>query len=313
MTESVLTFVAGPGFAGSWEGVRSVAVEALWRLGADLESMEWLAPERAVDLPFGNLDPEQAETAVRAALREQIGDIALDVVAQRQAQRRKRLLLADMESTVIANEMLDELAEILGLGPHVAELTARAMNGEIDFAAALRERVALLRGKPTASLDEAARRIRTNPGARELVATMRGDGAFTVLVSGGFRTFTGLVRAELGFDLDIANELAIDGSEIAGSASSDRPRRPDGAPLRAGVSGGRDQAVTTLTLPSLRNGRVRVPETASPCRRCAAPSSRARLGGRSASARICGRLSSLPRPCRRPERGSSPPLAPPRR
>jgi phosphoserine phosphatase len=217
MAENVLTFVAGPGFAGSWEGVRNVAVEALWRLGADLESMEWLAPDRAVDLPFGNLDPEQAETAVRSALDRHIGELALDLVAQSKARRRKRLLLADMESTVIANEMLDELADILGLGPHVAEVTARAMNGEIDFRTALRERVALLRGKPAASLEEAAQRIRVTPGARELVATMRGAGAFAALVSGGFRTFTGRVRAQLGFDLDIANELAIEGTEIVGS------------------------------------------------------------------------------------------------
>ena len=217
MAESVLTFVAGPGFEGPWEGVRSVAVEALWRLGADLESMAWLAPERAVDLPFGNLDPEQAETAVRAALRQQMDGVPLDLVAQPLGGRHKRLLLADMESTVIANEMLDELAEILELGPHIAEVTARAMNGEVDFAAALRERVALLRGKPATSLEEAARRIRVNPGARELVATMRGNGAFTALVSGGFRVFSGRVRAELGFDLDIANELALDGGEIAGS------------------------------------------------------------------------------------------------
>ncbi|HTS91586.1 MAG TPA: phosphoserine phosphatase SerB [Stellaceae bacterium] len=217
MAECVLTFVAGPGFEGAWEGVRSVAVEALWRLGADLESMEWLAPERAVDLPFGNLDPEQAETAVRAALREQSGDLPLDIVAQRRAGRRKRLLLADMESTVIANEMLDELAEILELGPKIAEVTARSMNGETDFAPALRERVALLRGKPAAALDEATRRIRVTSGARELIATMRGNGAFTALVSGGFRSFTGRVRAELGFDIDIANELVIEGGEIAGS------------------------------------------------------------------------------------------------
>jgi len=217
MAESVLTFIAGPQFAGSWEGVRSVAVEALWRLGADLESMQWLAPERAVDLPFGNLDPDQAETAVRSALREQCGDPPLDLVAQNLVGRRKRLLIADLESTVIANEMLDELAEVLSLGPGIAEVTERAMNGEIAFAPALRERVALLAGKPAASLDEAARRIRVTPGARELVATMRANGAFTALVSGGFRNFTGRVRSELGFDLDIANELTIVGGEIAGS------------------------------------------------------------------------------------------------
>lgn len=217
MADNVLTFVAGPGLAEPWERVLRVAEEALQRLGADLGVVDWLSPKRAVDISFGNLDPEQAETAVRAALRREIGELALDMVAQAPARRRKRLLVADMESTVIANEMLDELADLLGLGPHIAEVTARAMNGEIDFATALRDRVALLRGKPATALEEAARRMRVTPGARELVATMRGAGAFAVLVSGGFRTFTGPVRAELGFDLDIANELAIDGTEIAGS------------------------------------------------------------------------------------------------
>jgi len=187
------------------------------RLGADLAATDWLAPDIAVDLPFGGLDPEQAEAAVRVRLRNEIGDLALDAVAQRSEGRRKRLLLADMESTIIANEMLDELAELLALGGRVAELTRRAMNGEIDFPTALRERVRMLQGVPATALDEAAQRIRINPGARELVATMRAHGATTALVSGGFRTFTSRVRQELGFDLDIANELEIAGSKLAGT------------------------------------------------------------------------------------------------
>lgn len=113
--------------------------------------------------------------------------------------------------------MLDELAEILSLGPRVAELTRRAMNGEIDFAGALRQRVALLRGVPVGTLEVARQRIRLTPGARELVATMRAAGAYTALVSGGFRSFTGPVRSELGFDIDVANELLVSGTTLTGT------------------------------------------------------------------------------------------------
>jgi phosphoserine phosphatase len=217
MTENVLTLIGVPAFGRSERTVLDVASKALGRLGADLEAIDWLAPEIAVDLSFSGLDPEQAESAVRVALRRGLGDLPVDIVGQRTEGRRKRLLLADMESTIIANEMLDELADLLGLGSRVAELTARAMNGEIDFVEALRERVRLLRGFPASVLDDAARRIRINSGAAELVATMRNHGATAALVSGGFRAFTGRVREALGFDLDIANDLEIEGLQLVGT------------------------------------------------------------------------------------------------
>jgi len=217
MAENVLTLIGVPAFGESERAVLDVASKALRRLGADLEAIDWLAPEIAVDLPFSGLDPEQAESAVRVALRRRLGDLPVDIVGQRTEGRRKRLLLADMESTIIANEMLDELADLLGLGSRVAELTARAMNGEIDFVEALRERVRLLRGFPASVLDDAARRIRINSGAAALVATMRTHGATAALVSGGFRAFTSRVREALGFDLDIANDLEIEGMQLVGT------------------------------------------------------------------------------------------------
>ncbi|HKF72338.1 MAG TPA: phosphoserine phosphatase SerB [Stellaceae bacterium] len=216
MSEGVLTLIAGTDGPAEWPRVLRVARAALEPLGAHLAPVDWLAAERAADLGFDGVDPDQAEAAVRVALSREIGERPLDLLAQLREGRRKRLLVADMESTIIANEMLDELAEILGLGPDVAEVTRRAMNGEIDFATALRERAALLAGSPVTALDEAATRIRVNPGAAELVATMRASGAYTALVSGGFRRFTRLVRARLGFDVDIANELVISGDRIAG-------------------------------------------------------------------------------------------------
>jgi len=215
--DSVLTLIGASGLASAWPMMLPLAVETLRQAGAAVSPPDWLAPDLAVDLPFHGLDPAAAETIVRAALDRESGEPALDLVAQPRAGRRRRLLVADMESTIIANEMLDELAEILHLGPRVAELTRRAMNGEIDFAGALRERVALLKGVPAGVLDEARRRIQANPGARELVASMRAAGAYTALVSGGFRSFTGPVRSELGFDVDIANELIVSGGTLTGT------------------------------------------------------------------------------------------------
>jgi phosphoserine phosphatase len=215
MSDGVLTLIAGASGV-EWPRVLRVARAALEPLGAHLEPVDWLAAERAADLGFEGVDSEQAEAAVRVALVREIGDLPLDLIGQPREGRRKRLLVADMEATIIANEMLDELAEILGLGPGVAAVTQRAMRGEIDFAPALRERVALLEGAPATALDQAAGRIRVNPGAAELVATMRAGGAYTALVSGGFRCFTRLVKTRLGFDVEIANELVVSDGRITG-------------------------------------------------------------------------------------------------
>jgi phosphoserine phosphatase len=215
MPENVLTLIAAPGAAGPAEAAVEAAVDALRRLGAGVAPRDWLASGLACDIPFEELDADQADAAARQAIAA-LGAPAIDLIAQPIAGRRKQLLVADMESTIIANEMLDELADLLGLRERIAEITRRAMNDEIDFAAALRERVALLRDLPESALAEAGGRIRLTPGARELVATMRAHGAYTVLVSGGFRVYTARIRAELGFDLDIANDLAIEGGKLAG-------------------------------------------------------------------------------------------------
>ncbi|HZB94005.1 MAG TPA: phosphoserine phosphatase SerB [Stellaceae bacterium] len=208
----VLTLVAAPG-AAEVEVAAQAAVDALRRLGARVSPITPLAEGIACDIPFDDLDADQADAAARAALDFRPG---IDLVAQPEAGRRKRLLVADMEATIIENEMLDELAAIAGIGPEIAQITRRAMNDEIDFATALRQRVALLKGLPESALAEAEARIRVTPGARELVATMRANGAYTVLVSGGFGRYSGGVRDALGFDRDIANELIIEEGRIAG-------------------------------------------------------------------------------------------------
>jgi phosphoserine phosphatase len=179
------------------------ASEILWSNRGDVGTPDWLAPN-ACEIPF--------DGTTRA-----VSLPGVDAVVLPSANRRKRLLVADMESTMIKNEMLDELADFLGLRERIAGITARAMNGELDFAAALNERVALLKGLPVARLDEAARRIRYTPGGATLVATMKRHGAACALVSGGFTHFTGLVKQALGFDSDAANVLKHDGRTLAGT------------------------------------------------------------------------------------------------
>jgi phosphoserine phosphatase len=131
--------------------------------------------------------------------------------------RRKKLFLADMDSTMIGQECIDELADFAGLKAHVAKITERAMRGEIEFEPALRERVALLKGMPVSVVDEVlAKRITPTPGGRELVATMRAHGAYTCLISGGFTLFTNAVAAMIGFQENRANELKTEDGKLTG-------------------------------------------------------------------------------------------------
>ncbi|MDT8857498.1 phosphoserine phosphatase SerB [Paracoccaceae bacterium Fryx2] len=146
--------------------------------------------------------------------------LGVDLVVQAAAGRAKRLLLADMDSTMIRQECIDELADEAGVGAHVAGITARAMNGELPFEAALRERVALLKGLPEAVIERVfANRITMMPGGRELVATMKAQGSYAALVSGGFTAFTRPVAAALGFDENRANVLHIAGGVLTGTVA----------------------------------------------------------------------------------------------
>lgn len=208
--DHMLTLIAADG--GLDDDTTARLRAALADLGADTLSPQWLAQGRAVDLPFALLAPDQAE----AAARQLLSGRPVDVVAQSAGQRRKMLLLADMDSTVVIGETLDELADFAGLKDEIAAITARAMNGEIDFADAFRERVGRLAGLPETCLEETFRRIRLMPGGSTLVATMKAEGAFTVLVSGGFRFFTGRVRDRCGFDRDIGNDIEIIDGRLSG-------------------------------------------------------------------------------------------------
>ena len=152
-------------------------------------------------------------------VRRLLDGAPIDAIATKARGRRKALLIADMDSTMITGETLDEMADFAGIKDRIAAITARAMNGELDFKDALRERVAMLKGLPVSALEGTWARVRLTEGAVELVATMRARGALTALVSGGFTFFTGRVAERLGFDLHRANILLDDGIGLTGLVS----------------------------------------------------------------------------------------------
>jgi phosphoserine phosphatase len=174
----------------------------------------WLDPVSAAEFTLPKLPRNLTD------IRDSLTAEGVDLVAQPSAGRRKKLLLADMDSTMIRQECIDELAVVAGIGDRVAQITARAMNGELDFEAALRERVALLRGLPEAVIgDVLARRITMMPGGATLVATMKAHGAYAALVSGGFTAFTSAVAARLGFDEHRANTLHVENGALTGTVA----------------------------------------------------------------------------------------------
>ncbi|MBN9888724.1 phosphoserine phosphatase SerB [Salipiger abyssi] len=173
----------------------------------------WLARGEAAEFPL------ETPPANLEELRGSIADQA-DLNLLPAEGRRKKMLLADMDSTMIQQECIDELAEEAGVGAHVKEITARAMNGELDFEGALTERVALLKDLPESVIDKVLdARITLMPGGKTLVATMKAQGAYTALVSGGFTAFTARVAALVGFDENRANTLLTEGGRLSGDVA----------------------------------------------------------------------------------------------
>jgi len=207
----VATLISDPAKPALDDAAIALAVGVL----TTAQDMRVLDPGIAVDLPF---TPSGADDqAIAQRLRTALGGRRIDVVVQPLAGRRKTLFVADMDSTMIGQECIDELADYVGLKAHVATITERAMRGEIAFEPALRERVALLKGLPVAVVDEVIReRITLTPGARTLVATMRKNGGTTCLVSGGFTLFTSRVGAMIGFDENRGNTLVVEDGRLAG-------------------------------------------------------------------------------------------------
>ena len=208
MVDFVATLIARPQSASDLEAAATECGAAI-----NVSRTDILSANEAIDLYFTGDDL----IGLRALLETKVEGRPVDVVVQPAAGRQKRLLVADMDSTIIGQECLDELADFAGLKAKVAGITERAMRGEIEFEPALRERVALLAGLPAETIDKVlAERITLNPGARTLTATMRAAGATAILVSGGFTAFTGKVAAMAGFSENHANVLVVADGKLAG-------------------------------------------------------------------------------------------------
>ncbi len=174
----------------------------------------WLNPGVAAEFDLA------VTPANRWEVWAELQTLQVDLAVQPSANRRKRLLIADMDSTMIGQECIDELADEAGVGAHVAAITARAMNGEIAFEGALRERVALLRGLPEGVIERVfMNRITMTPGGATLIATMKASGGHAALVSGGFTAFTSRVAATLEFDEHRANVLLAEGGVLTGEVA----------------------------------------------------------------------------------------------
>lgn len=188
----------------------STAMDALRGIDADHLGEAWLDEGKAADIAFSG-----DARAARAVLEALPGEI--DAIVQIAAMRRRRLIVADMDSTMIGCECIDELADYAGIKPQIAEITEAAMRGELDFEAALKARVALLAGLDEARIEQClAERVHITPGARELIGTVRANGGYTILVSGGFTRFAEPVAAQIGFDEVVANRLGIRDGALTG-------------------------------------------------------------------------------------------------
>lgn len=192
--------------AGDISQARDLLAEA----GAEIAGTDWIEPEKAADIRFAG-DLSDARAALAA------WDGRVDAIVQEAAGRAKKLFIADMDSTMITVECLDELADYAGFKPQVSAITERAMRGELDFVAALDERVALLEGMDAEIVTRChAERVSLSPGAVALVRTMKAHGVHTVLISGGFTLFAERVAADIGFDRAIANRLEISAGSLTG-------------------------------------------------------------------------------------------------
>jgi len=216
MMPSVLTLIS-PTIGGLSNDIVDQAANVIHHSGATLNQRDWLSDGEACDLYFSGA---KANT-IDQALRQSLGGVGVDMAIQQVQGRQKKLLLSDMDSTIVTAETLDELADHAGLKEKISAITARAMNGDIRFRDALAERVVMLRGLSSDTLAATMERITYSPGAETLVRTMSAHGAYTALVSGGFQYFTTRVKAALGFDFDAGNDIEIIDGKLTGNVQGD--------------------------------------------------------------------------------------------
>lgn len=202
----VCTLITNP-VAPALEGALVESLRNAWGGG----DVQWLSPDEAAEFPLAEMPSNQWDVWA------DVQALGVDLVIQPITGRRKAMILADMDSTMIEQECIDELADVAGVGERVKDITARAMNGELDFEAAIRERVGLLKGLPEGVIgDVLESRISLMPGGAVLLATMKANGAYAALVSGGFTAFTAAVAARLGFDENRANTLLVEKGVLTG-------------------------------------------------------------------------------------------------
>lgn len=202
----VCTLITNP-VAPALEGAFVESLRNAWGGG----NVQWLSPDEAAEFPLAELPSNQWDVWA------DVQALGVDLVIQPITGRRKAMILADMDSTMIEQECIDELADVAGVGERVKDITARAMNGELDFEAAIRERVGLLKGLPEGVIgDVLESRISLMPGGAVLLATMKANGAYAALVSGGFTAFTAAVASRLGFDENRANTLLVEKGVLTG-------------------------------------------------------------------------------------------------
>lgn len=202
----IATLLADPK-AANLEAVTVTSLRNAWGGG----EVRWLAPGIAAEFPI------EAVPENRWQVWDDLQKLGFDLVVQGAEGRKKKMLLADMDSTMIQQECIDELADVAGVGAQVSAITARAMNGELDFEGALTERLGLLRGLSESVIARViAERITFMPGGHDLLRTMKANGAYCALVSGGFTAFTGYVAETLGFDENRANVLGIEDGKLTG-------------------------------------------------------------------------------------------------
>ena len=211
-TQNILTLIA-PFSGGLKDSIIKKATDILNKAGAVTGDADWLSDAEACDIPFQGFAPETVELLVEDAFKSE----PLDLCAQVASGRRKRLLIADMDSTIVTSETLDELAEYAGLKEQISAITTHAMNGEILFRDAFNMRVSMLRDLDVTYLEKTLAQIEITAGAETLIATMKSNGAYTALASGGFRYFTSRVGKQLGFDFNIGNEIGIKNGKLTGT------------------------------------------------------------------------------------------------
>ena len=208
----VVTLITSPERANITQRHIDQARTILDKAGCASKAPFWLAENISCDIEFDDTGPTRSLNV----LQEGMKGLEIDIVVQSQANRRKRLLLADMDSTIVVGETLDELASFAGLRDQVSAITERAMRGEIDFKRALRERVSMLKGLSADALENSLNNTDLTKGASTLVKTMRANGAYTVLVSGGFSFFTQAIAKLVGFNEDRSNTMMIENGALTG-------------------------------------------------------------------------------------------------